>query len=92
MKLESPVTAPASAADLAGQPCFVRVTGTRDDRFVEFEFAIGDPELAVELVLLFEQFREFCATHRVTHLSADEGARLDWERMKWRYGAPGIDH
>ena len=45
---------------MTGQPCFVRVTGTRAARFVEFEFAIGDPELAVELVLQFDQFREFC--------------------------------
>ncbi|MBB1163191.1 phenol hydroxylase subunit [Aquariibacter albus] len=82
----------ASAAALTGQRCYVRVTGTRDSRFVEFEFAIGDPELAVELVLDFEQFRQFCATHEVTHLTAEEGARLDWERMKWRYGQPGLDH
>ena len=38
-----------------------------------------------------EQFRAFCATHEVTHLSAEEGARLDYERMKWRYGQPGAD-
>lgn len=82
----------ASASALTGQPCFVRVTGTRDAQFVEFEFAIGDPELAVELVMRFEQFRAFCATHEVTHLSAEEGARLDYERMKWRYGQPGLDH
>lgn len=63
-----------------------------DNRFVEFELSIGDPGIAVELVMLFDQFREFCATHQVTQLSADESARLDWERMKWRYGAPGIDH
>lgn len=77
---------------MTGQPCFVRVTGTREERFVEFEFAIGDPDLAVELVMQFEQFREFCARHGVTHLTAEECARLDDERMKWRYGAPGIDH
>jgi phenol hydroxylase P0 protein len=70
----------------------VRVTGTRDAQFVEFEFAIGDPELAVELVMRFEQFRIFCATHEVIHLSAEEGARLDYERMKWRFGQPGLDH
>ena len=81
-----------SAAQMTGQPCFVRVTGTRGARFVEFEFAIGDPELAVELVLQFDQFREFCARHAVRHLSTEEGARLDFERMKWRFGAPGIDH
>jgi phenol hydroxylase P0 protein len=82
----------ASAARMTGQRCFVRVTGTRQERFVEFEFAIGDPELAVELVMTFEQFTHFCATHEVTHLTAEEGARLDWERMKWRYGQPGLDH
>lgn len=75
----------------AEPPRFVRVTGTRDGRFVEFEFSIGDPELAVELILPFEQFREFCARQQVSHLSPEEGARLDFERMKWRFGAPGID-
>ena len=81
-----------SASAMTGQPCFVRVTGTRDARFVEFEFATGDPELAVELVMQFDQFREFCERHQVRHLTTEEGARLDFERMKWRYGAPGIDH
>ena len=70
----------------------MRVTGTREERFVEFEFAIGEPELAVELIMQFDQFREFCARHAVRHLDAEEGARIDFERMKWRYGAPGIDH
>lgn len=83
---------PGSAARLTGQPCFVRVTGTLEDRFVEFEFAIGDPALSVELVMQFGQFREFCARHQVRHLDAEEGARIDFERMKWRYGAPGVDH
>ena len=81
-----------SAAQMTGQPCFVRVTGTRGTRFVEFEFAIGDPELAVELVLQFDQFREFCARHDAIELTPEQGAALDHDRMKWRYGAPGIDH
>lgn len=81
-----------SASDLTGQPCYVRVTGTLEQRFVEFEFAIGDPQFAVELVMLFAQFHEFCAQHRVIHLDAEEGARLDYERMKWRYGEPGMNH
>lgn len=95
MSLSRPPAAspdPASAVLMTGQPCFVRVTGTREERFVEFEFAIGDPDLAVELVMQFEQFREFCARHGATQLTAQECARLDYERMKWRYGAPGIDH
>ncbi|EJE51340.1 Phenol hydroxylase subunit [Acidovorax sp. CF316] len=83
---------PGSASALTGMPCYVRVTGTLEQRFVEFEFAIGDPELAVELVLLFPQFHAFCAQHQAIQLDAEEGARLDYERLKWRFGAPGIDH
>ena len=77
---------------MTGLPCYVRVTGTLEHRFVAFEFAIGDPELAVELAMQFHQFREFCAQHQAIHLDAEEGARLDYERLKWRFGAPGIDH
>ena len=69
---------------------YVRVTGTLNERFVEFEFAIGDPELAVELVMQFEQFQQFCERQHVRFLSPAQGARLDFERMKWRFGAPGI--
>ena len=48
---------------MTGQPCFVRVTGTLGTRFVQFEFAIGDPELSVDLVMQFDQFHEFCERH-----------------------------
>ena len=92
MKSASSSMPAGSAAVLTGQTCYVRVTGTRNERYVEFEFAIGDPELAVELVMQFGQFADFCSCHQVVHLSAEEGARLDFERMKWRFGAPGIDH
>ncbi len=92
MQSASKPSQPASAGDLTGLPCYVRVTGTLEHRFVEFEFAIGDPQFAVELVMLFPQFHEFCAQHKVIHLDADAGARLDYERLKWRFGAPGIEH
>jgi len=39
---------------------FVNVRKVRNDGLVEFDFAIGDPELAVELILPNEAFREFC--------------------------------
>jgi phenol hydroxylase P0 protein len=39
---------------------YVRLTQVRADGFVEFEFAIGDPELAVELILPADAYREFC--------------------------------
>ena len=91
MNLSAGTNRESSAAEMTGQRCFVRVTGTLRQRFVEFEFAIGDPELSVELVLQFDQFREFCARHDVTHLTPEQGAQLDYERMKWRFGAPGIE-
>ena len=47
---------------------FVRVRGERDGDLVVFEFSIGWPELAVELVLPRAAFDEFCATHQVQRL------------------------
>lgn len=44
---------------------FVRVLDERTDGLVAFEFAIGWPELSVELLLPRPAFDEFCATHRV---------------------------
>ena len=71
--------------------CFVRVTGEQAGRFVEFEFAIGDPDLSIEMILPHRAFDEFCARHSATRLSDDMAERLDIDRMKWRFGAPGID-
>jgi len=44
---------------------FVRVTGERPNGFVEFDFAIGEPELFAEMILSKEAFEEFCATNAV---------------------------
>ncbi|MDI4665626.1 phenol hydroxylase subunit [Xanthobacter autotrophicus] len=44
---------------------FVRVTHERDSGFVEFDFAIGEPELFVEMILAREAFAAFCAEQRV---------------------------
>lgn len=43
---------------------FVRITGRRPDGFVEFDFAIGEPDVFVELVLSADAFAEFCAANR----------------------------
>jgi phenol hydroxylase P0 protein len=47
---------------------YVRLLEERADGLVTFEFAIGWPELAVELLLPAPAFAEFCATHRVQRL------------------------
>lgn len=60
---------------------FVRVRGERGNGFVEFEFAIGEPELFVEMVLNRAAFAEFCADNRVQMLdpAAAHTGTPDWE-------------
>ena len=47
---------------------FVRVLERRANGWVVFEFAIGWPELAVELLMPEAAFGEFCAANRVQRL------------------------
>ena len=68
---------------------FVRVTGERPNGFVEFDFAVGEPDLAVEMILTREAFAEFCERNAVEILppateidSADDSKeQSDWD---WR--------
>jgi phenol hydroxylase P0 protein len=52
---------------------YVRVT-ERDERWVEFEFSIGDPEIFVELVMAPAQFRQFCIDQSADQLPASSPA------------------
>ncbi|MFP8779953.1 phenol hydroxylase subunit [Hydrogenophaga sp. RWCD_12] len=47
---------------------FVRVTERRADGLVSFEFSIGWPELAVELMLPAAAFEAFCTDNKVQRL------------------------
>jgi phenol hydroxylase P0 protein len=49
---------------------FVRVLDRRADGLVAFEFAIGWPELAVELLLPAPAFDTFCLANHVQRLDA----------------------
>lgn len=62
---------------------FVRLCGERPDGFVEFEFAVGEPEIFVELILTRPAFAEFCTANAVTVLPPRDGAVRagDWD---WR--------
>ena len=65
---------------------FVRVAEERQDGFVEFEFAVGEPELFVEMILPRPSFEEFCRLNHVEHLppaAAEEPSPLD-EAWHWR--------
>ena len=54
---------------------FVRVQAVRDDGLVSFDFAIGWPDLSVELMLPGPAFEAFCATHRVERLDGPADGR-----------------
>ena len=61
---------------------FVRVVERRPDGFVEFQFAIGDPEIFVEMIMSPTAFAEFCELNEVTMLapSLPHGAdESDWD-------------
>lgn len=69
---------------------FVRMRRVTGDGYVEFDFAIGDPRLSVELVMSRHDFQAFCASCNAKHLSQEEGELIDVDDLKWRYGHPGI--
>lgn len=53
---------------------YVRVVERRADGLVEFEFAIGEPELCAELLLPADAFESFCAENRVIRLAPREAS------------------
>jgi phenol hydroxylase P0 protein len=70
--------------------CFVRFRALTKSGFVEFDFAIGDPSLSVELVMKKADYAQFCETNHAIVLGVEEGAALDRDQMKWRFGQPGL--
>lgn len=67
-------------------PCYVRVRSSEEDAFVEFDFAIGTPDLYVELVMPRPAFQQFCSAYKVQHMDARMSDALDADMQKWRYG------
>jgi|GEM_PF-740591 phenol hydroxylase P0 protein len=57
---------------------YVRVCAQRADGFIEFEFAIGDPALCVELMLPEAAFHEFCLANDVIVLEPAKPGQGDW--------------
>lgn len=65
---------------------YIRVRSEEGARFVEFDFAIGDPSLFVELVMPPQAFAHFCELNNVVHMSQEQMEAVDQELEKWRYG------
>ena len=63
---------------------YVRLTEVRADGFVAFDFAIGEPEIYVEMMLPLAAFEAFCADQRVIRLDqAEPNAGADSDFL-WR--------
>jgi phenol hydroxylase P0 protein len=78
------MTTPSTAFDR--MPRYVRVRSAQAAMFVEFDFAIGTPDLYVELVLPRPAFEQFCVTNQVQHMDAQMSEAVDKDMQKWRYG------
>ncbi|NBA93487.1 phenol hydroxylase subunit [Pseudomonas sp. R5(2019)] len=72
-------------------PRYVRVRSGADNPFIEFDFAIGYPDLFVELVMPPDAFRIFCRVNRVQHMDSAMAEAIDADMRKWRYGEGADD-
>jgi len=70
-------------------PRYVRVRSAPDAQFIEFDFAINQPDLFVELVLPRAAFEHFCRINRVQHMDAEMERQVDEDMIKWRFGESG---
>ena len=81
---EEPLETTPAALDVRKR--YVRITGSRGGEFVEFDFAIGEPELFVEMILTYEAFIEFCTVNQVDVLPPQTGAvEADSEAAEWNW-------
>ena len=69
---------------------FVRVTGVRSGRYVEFEFSVNDADLTVELILPLAAFEEFCALQEAVRLPPAKEIAGEFEKLAWRARQPGL--
>jgi phenol hydroxylase P0 protein len=58
---------------------YVRVRNRRPNGLIEFDFAIGAPEIFVELLMPVAEFDEFCATNRVIDVTGQALEQNDFE-------------
>jgi len=67
---------------------FYRLRHVRDNGLIEFEFAIGSPELSVELILPREAFEAFRRMPGMEPISDAEAERCERELNTYLYGTP----
>ena len=62
---------------------YVRIIETHANGLVEFEFAVGEPELFVELLMAQTAFDEFCLMHGVTPTQGRLPPKHDDAEHEW---------
>lgn len=58
---------------------YVRVNRVRDNGLVEFDFAIGAPEIFVELIMPQAAFDDFCLTNRTVDVTGTPLDEIDFD-------------
>ena len=69
---------------------FVRFFGIKRGRFVEFEFGIADPDLAVELVLPVELLADFIRRQGARVIPCDAELSAEIAELCWQFGATDL--
>jgi phenol hydroxylase P0 protein len=86
MELIKKDSADGEAGQMSELKRYARIRRVVDDKFIEFDFAIGDPSLYVELVLPKDAFDTFCRHNKVVMMTDEEAQAVDADMAKWRYG------
>jgi len=71
---------------------YVWIRERLDNGFVEFNFALGEPSLYVEMILPELAFKEFCRHQQAVFLTPEQQRCIELDELKWRYGAPQAVH
>jgi phenol hydroxylase P0 protein len=66
------------------QKRFVRFIEKRDDDFVLFEFAVGEPEIFAEMILKEEDYVIFCKEQGVVMIDQDTNPIDPDNDFEWR--------
>jgi len=68
---------------------YVWVTSRARPGFIEFNFAIGDPAVYLEMILPETAFEEFCAEQQAVFLDRRRAGAVERDGERWRYGTAG---
>lgn len=69
---------------------YVWVTSRARRGYVEFNFAIGDPGLYLEMILPEAAFEEFCRAQAVSFLSARQIEEVARRERRWQNGEEDV--